>query len=129
MLQHYFHLIFLFSSHKIFLIITCPFCSIILINPAFSYNLTGPVKSYSSLTSDILAYPSTAKHTSKSPRKRLQRFLGNKTMLRISFQSGLEPRLKRRSPPHLRYAKKWRISSVLLYYFKAFKITSVIIGV
>ena len=36
---------------------------------------------------------------SKSPRKRLQRFLGNKTMLRISFQSGLEPRLKRRSPP------------------------------
>ncbi|MCR5727165.1 MAG: hypothetical protein K6G24_06835, partial [Lachnospiraceae bacterium] len=31
--------------------------------------------------------------------KRLQRFLGNKTMLRISFQSGLEPRLKRRSPP------------------------------
>ncbi len=49
------------------------------------------------------------------PKKRLQRFHGNKTMLRISFQSGLEPRLKRRSPPHLRYAKRWGISSVLLY--------------
>ncbi len=33
------------------------------------------------------------------PQKRLQRFHGNKTMLRISFQSGLDPRLKRRSPP------------------------------
>ena len=34
-----------------------------------------------------------------SPRKRLLRFLGNKTMLRILFQPGLAPRLKRRYLP------------------------------
>ncbi len=56
--------------------------------------------------------------SSKSPRNRLQRFLGNKTMLRISFQSGLEPRLKRRSPPTF---ATLRGGGYLLFYYNTLK--------
>ena len=69
--------------------------------------------------SKFLIYEKFLLLDSMSPRKRLRRFLGNKMMLRISFQSGLEPRLNQRfPPPSLRY--EVGEICILLYYHPYF---------